>query len=475
MSENNGLSVLIGEVEKAYNPKRGSNKFFFTVRDQDSEEHRGMALAHFMTAIRCHAVVEIKGRVNRGWWNPVEVRVLREPDLSGHVNPEALDIAHVGSPRPTHWGLGCSTKLEDETWLTIPCSVMVVFFDDDTQGADRAFPFPGRGRGVLSAEVYRRDGEAVVTKIEGFEPLSKKVELDIAFSKIYWSPDGHVRFKINGDWMTMPWDDLPIEVEAECLATYPKLDGWLHFEGTMVAHSEGVHKIGWTWLEFTVTVESEIAARIRDLLWSNKVARATRAVRKQLDDLVAKGVVVDLSMVEQLFLAQGVKPNKDKVEQVWSRGYDMRYIRALQELAEPEAEVWRCVQGFLFHIGSWIVWEPAIENAATYIVPDTPNDALTGEALSLAEWASVLGRVLPGTHKMSLRYGEVGQALSGSVEGVQFAFHVQDDEGNIDGWVDAVKAVVSGVPIFEADLSVPDLDSLVALYSGEGEQEVADG
>jgi hypothetical protein len=423
-----------------------------------------------MTAIRCHAVVEVTGSCRNGWWSPAEVRVLREPDLTGHVKREQLDIAHVGSPRPTHWGLGCSSRLADESWLIIPCAVMMAYFEDDDQ--DKAYPFPGRGQGVMEAMVYRQSDEAVVTEIISFQHHTRRVSLDILFSDIFWLKDGTVRFRVNGDWMTMAWDDLPFEVEPEFLATYPKMDGFLHFEGVMVACSEGwPDKVGWSWQHFEVSVESEIVERVQNLIWSDKVVRATSNARKELESLVARGVVVDLSMVEQLFLAQGVTPNQEKVEEVWSRGYDMRYIRALQELAGPEAEVWRCVRGFLFHVGSWIVWEPAIENAATYILPDTSNEFLTGEALNLAEWVSVLGRVLPGIHKMSLRTGEVGQALSGSAEGTQYAFHMIDDEGNIDGWLNVVKAVVGRKPVFADDLSVPDLDSILQLCSGEGDDE----
>ncbi len=103
-------------------------------------------------------------------------------------------------------------------------------------------------------------------------------------------------------------------------------------------------------------------------------------------------------------------------------------------------------------------------NAATYIFPAKPNTDLTGEDLTVAEWVAVLAKTVPWLPKMDLRYHDIGQSLSGSADGVKFAFHVEADDGSIEGWVDAVEAAVESAPVYDVDGSdLMDLDSILML------------
>jgi len=88
---------------------------------------------------------------------------------------------------------------------------------------------------------------------------------------------------------------------------------------------------------------------------------------------------------------------------------------------------------------------------------------VTGE-LTTAEWVSVLARILPDTNKMALRYGEIGQALSGHETGVRFANHVEDDEGNFDGWLEKVRGATEDSPGAEVG-GLPTLESLGLLLA----------
>jgi hypothetical protein len=460
---------VTGVVGKAYQPGRKTDytKFYFTIKNKDGTEIKGMAPVQFLQQIRCGNVVEVKGAMRRGWLTPHEVHVWREPELQ--LVEEMIAVGHVGQPRQTHYGLGCSARLHDDKWLTIPCKALTAFFEGNG-GKEIAYEFPGRGRGQLTAKVFRQGHDFVVGEILAWHPLTKTIEVMIPFDKIFWTVD-QITFTVGGQTVRFPTEDLPFDVAGDVLKVMPSLPGYLTFTGILVAHSEGVNRIGWTWSYGEVKVEDSVVQTIEHMVYNDRVARAIKAVKGELRDLWAQHLAVDLTMVHELFLKQGVTVDDDKVREVWARrDYDYRYMRELEALAGEGGRIWAVQEGFIVLINDWLVWEIPQPGRATYILPATPNEALTGEPLTLEEWVSVLGRVLPATHKMQVRYGEVGQALAGSVEGVQFAFHVTDDDGQYGGWLQAVKDSVSRpASAEELPSGLPSLDDILALAAGEEE------
>jgi hypothetical protein len=468
--------TLTGEVIKSYglSRKSGYSKFFFEMQDKDGETHKGMAPVQFLGQLWKGNVVEIEGKSSRGWLTPCSVRVwynpVRRPQTIDHI-----EVGHVGQPRPTHWGQAASTKLLDGSWLTIPCSVMREYFEGETADDDKAYQMPGRGMGEMYAAVWRDGDEQVVTQIRKWKPWRKEIDAEISFSDIYWDLD-YISFKVNGERLRMSTSDLPFPVEKAMLTKMPAMTGSLQFKGVATAYSEGWRaewpgRVGWEWEGFTMTVVDSLIEQIEALVESDKVARATAAVRRELKDLWTSGVVVDLTMVEQMFLSKGIETTEQERREIWSRGYDVRYLETLRDLAldlSGSCRMWACSEGFVVLIGDWLVWERCTPSAATYILPAKPNDAITGEELGLEEWVSVLGKILPESKKMDLRYGEVGQVLAGNHEGVQFAFHVTGDDGEIgSAWVAAVANTVGNPPTFSGDLSgLPGLDDLLALVEG---------
>lgn len=466
-SNASALVEITGVVGTAYQPgkKTGYKKFFFVVRDKEDVEHKGMAPAEYLREIRCGNVVEVAGEVKRGWLTPQEVHVWREPDLE--IVRETVEIGHVGQPRATHYGWGCAARL-GESWLTIPCEALTAYFNGGRE--DIRYGFPRRGRGTMIAQVFRQGHDYVVVEIEDWQPMTKVIEGSVAFSDVFWGAD-QIGFSANGSYVVMPTADLPFEMTDGILKKMPAMRGVLTYEGTAVAHSDGPHRINWVWQTVTLTVEGSIIQQVEHMIESDKVARSIVEVRKHLRDLWSEGVVVDLTMVQELFLAKGVIATREQVEESWARrGYDTRFMTALETLAGSTGRIWAASEGFLILVKDWLVWEVPTNGHATYILPAQPNDALAGESLSLDEWVGVLGRILPDMPKMDLRYNEVGQALAGCMEGVQFAFHVTDDDGKFGGWLDAVKAATASGPSYTTDqLGLPSLDDILALTAGEEE------
>jgi hypothetical protein len=67
---------------------------------------------------------------------------------------------------------------------------------------------------------------------------------------------------------------------------------------------------------------------------------------------------------------------------------------------------------------------------------------------------------------MQLRYGELGQMLTGTAEGARFAFHVEDDNGDFGGWLAAVKAATEHEPVVKQTVAF-DLARVLALAAGD--------
>lgn len=467
------MCKLTGMVGKAYAPRRGQSDFFFQVVDLDGRAHKGMARAEFMRDISLGNAVEIEGKCSRGWWKPASVKLLSL--AYRQVEEKRLRIEHVGYPRQGHYGWQCHTKLENGDWLVIPCAVMLRHFEGNGV-ADKAYQLPGRGRGELWCKVARIKGQGqvdlVVEEIVTWVRHRKEIDVRIPFKKVYWGSD-YISFYVQSQRVKVPLDDLPFTVAGwDVVRLLPSLDAELCVQGQMVAVSDNPNHVTWQVEHVQVTTDAEIMEHIEAKVNANKLARAVKAVRTELDELWSNSVIVDLSMVHQLFLKHGVKATDEQAYQYWARrDYDNRFLDALKELAVDltgQAEIYAASEGFFLRLGDWWVWERPWPGAATYILPAQPNEALTDEPLTDREWAAVLGRILPEANKMDLRYGEIGQALAGCVEGVQFAFHVLDDDGNLDGWLDSVKGAVwnSPTPVGEWG-TLPDLDEVLALTSGE--------
>ena len=186
-------------------------------------------------------------------------------------------------------------------------------------------------------------------------------------------------------------------------------------------------------------------------------------VEQELAALLSEGVVVDIEKVVALFLNKGVDRDhaERKAHELWHQNHDTRFLAELRGLGNGEA--WRTVEGFLLHIGDCLVWERCAAGTATYILPD--RRAVAGEDLTVEEWASVLGRVLPAVNKMDLRYGPAGQSLSGTEEGVAFVIHAKADNGEFEGWLDAVRSAVERDQTQAGD--IPTLDEILMLGAGD--------
>lgn len=476
--------VVTGLVTKSYNPKRGKGRFFYMVCDRNDAEWKGMAGLEFMTDIQLGAVVEIEATLRGAWLKLVSVRQWAKPKYTVHEGM-ILDVGHVGEPRPTHYGLGCSTKLETHSdwsgrWLTIPCKVLVGHFEGNGNGLngngreDVAYPFPRRGRGVLAADVYENGSDLIVGRIHSWTPTIKLFECTIPFKKVWWSPT-KIAFNVpHMGRVHVPAGQLPFALTGETMRLLPGLTDHLQVRGTAVAVSKGIDKVEWDVELVEVTVGDGIVTTIEQLIRSDRVAKAVIEVKKEFEELLAEGVVIDLSMLHQMFLAKGVKVSEDRAREVWaSRDYDYRFMEALQALARErgEARMWAAKAGFILQIGDWLVWEVPAPGRATYILPATPSPMLVDEDFTLDEWVGVLGRVLPDLPQKvhNLRYGEVGQALAACAEGVQFAFHVLDDNNGFTGWLEAVSAATGGppTPLGELPSGLPSLDEILMLAAGE--------
>ncbi len=463
MGKSKKVQTMTGVILDAYNPKAGRSKFYYRVKDQSTGTiYKGMAYNSLMQVITLGATVEFTGTVNGEWFNLQTAELVSKPETP--TVRDTIQLGHVGSPRHTHHGLGVASKTA-AGWVTITCRAMREFFDGDTGGDDMPFDFPRRGGlGRLDADI-KRNGDTVVVKIHDWQPMTRQVVLDIPFNKVWFGIES-IGFFAEGGQVTVPNDRLPFDLENEVKDKLGKFPGSLHFEGTLVATSTGYGKVDWSWDEFEVTVEQSVIEQVNEMVRADAVARATRAVRDELTKLITDGVAVDLTMVVDLFLKKGVEKAdaRKRAEQVWINGYDARYLRELEHIAGTDAPTWRGLDGFWVQINDWVVWEPCRVNAATYIFPAQPNEDLTGEDLTVAEWVAVLAKTVPWLPKMDLRYHDVGQSLSGSTDGVKFAFHVEADDGSIEGWVNAVKEAVETAPVYDADGSdLMDLDSILAL------------
>lgn len=490
MAKSRGEDIVVtGLVTKAFNPKRGRDRFFYMILDRNDEEWKGMAGLEFMPVIQLGSIVEVEGTHRGEWLKLAAVRQWAKPEYTVYVGL-ILDVGHVGEPRPTHYGLGCSTKLGMKgnwsgRWLTLPCKVLMGHFEGNGMNGlngngreDVAYQFPRRGRGVLAADVYENGDDLIVGRIHSWTPMTKLIKSSIPFKSVWWS-ETKIAFTVpHLGRVYVPADQLPFDLTEETMRLLPGLEDYLQVEGTAVAVSKGKDKVEWEVEAVTVTVGDGIVTTIESLIQSDRVAKAVAEVRAEFRELLAEGVVIDLSMLHQMFLSKGVKVSEDKAREVWaSRDYDYRFMEALQDLARKRGEVrmWAAKAGFILRVGDWLVWEVPAPGRATYILPATPSPLLVDEDFTLDEWVGVLGRVLPDLPQKvhNLRYGEVGQALTACAEGVQFAFHVLDDNNGFTGWLEAVSAATGGppTPLGELPSGLPSLDDILMLAAGEGNDE----
>jgi len=336
----------VGKVTKAYSPKRGKNKFFFML-DDGTQEWKGMAYLDCMELIVKDAVVEIEGYERGGWLNPKSVEQLEAPKVEAKV--ETLKIGHVGHPKVTHHGIASYAKTEEGEWVIIPVTVTSEFFEG--KSTDTACSFPNRGQCTIEAEV-KRNGDVVVAKILRHKRNAYTFNFAAPFSSVRWYPDAAVVNTPHGQ-LRIRAEDLPIDLEPEVLKQLGTMDAELQMVGKMVAYSLGVGRLEWETESIEVTVTGEVKAAVERLVWNDKVARATSAVRKELAQLLQGGTVLDVDMVVEMFLSKGLEVNKEKAESLLTRGYDARYLKALQEMGQGRS--WACTDGFFVEIGEWVV------------------------------------------------------------------------------------------------------------------------
>lgn len=482
--------VVTGLVTKSYNPKRDADRFFYMVRDRNDEEWKGMAGLEFMTDIQLGAVIEVEGTHRSEWLKLTSVRQWAKPKYTVHEGA-ILDIGHVGEPRPTHYGLGCSTRLETHAewagrWVTIPCRSLLRHFENGDENGngpngneheDVAYQFPRRGRGVLAADVYENGTDLIVGRIHSWTPTIKLIVVSIPFKKVWWS-ETKIAFAIPPCRFYVSAEQLPFEMTEEVMRLLPSLDDHLQVEGTAVARSVGVNKIEWDVEEVKISVGDGLVTSIETLLQNDRVAKAVAEVKKEFRALLAEGLAIDLSRITEMFLAKGVNVTEGKAREVWaSRDYDYRFMEAIQGLARERGEVrmWAAQVGFIILVGEWLVWEVPVTGRATYILPAIPSPILVDEDFTLDEWVGVLGRVLPDLPRKvhNLRYGEVGQALAACAEGIQFAFHVVDDRNQFPGWLEAVSAATESppTPLGKLPSGLPSLADILMLAAGEGNDD----
>jgi hypothetical protein len=446
------LTKIVGVVDKAYSPGRKTNyqTFFFQVTDTKG------------------ALIELDCNVRRGGWlSPVFVRVLKVPDTP--VVDAILEIGHVGCPKKTRYGMGSYAKV-GEDWVVIPCIVANKFFHNEH--TDEGWEFPRRGRGTMRAMISK-NGDTVVRKILGWEPLRMIIKQDVLFTEICWATE-YCSFYVEGHRLVsldIKHLNFPFTLTDDMLPTLSKFPGHIYFEGTCVASSQGINKIYWEW-EGYFKVEVVGLTRLQELVDNDRVKRAIYTVREKIKELTSAGTVVDDTMVVSLFLQEGVEVSKERARKVLTENYDVRYLDALVEMAggEDAARLWATAEGFIIRINDWLVWERCIPSAATYILPSQPNEEIAGEPLTDEEWVAVLGKVLPVAKKMDLRYGEMGQALAGTQNGVQFAIHAKDSCGESDHWLESIRSVVDNVPVYKDDVAgLPSLSDVLGLLEAGDE------
>jgi len=439
------MDTFYGTVTKAYSPKRGKTRFFFML-NVAGQELKGMAPSRFLGTIIKGAEVRVTGTVSKsGWLNPKDVEVVNVPTIEAERLTFRVD--HVGHPRQTHHGWACSTKVGDE-WFTITCAAIGKHFAESS--TDLPVEFPRMGRGTMEAMV-KRNGDVVVTEILRWEPTTMEVKAVSNLCELDWWPK-RVRFPLPGDMLWIPVDQLPFEYDPAMLPQYKRSKQRVKVEGHRVAVSQGPNSVEWEWLDYEVTMADGDAETFRRLLWTERVKKATKEVRDEIADLTSRGVVLDVTAVVELFLKQGVQVENGKAREILESGYDQRYLEVVKELAT--GSTWLTADGFLVECGDWVVWERCGQGTATYVLPSAPQRDLEEE-----EWISVLGRVLPEANLMDVRYGEVGQTLTGTSEGPRFVIHRKDSEGGIERWADELKLAVEREPV--SDAAVPDLALLL--------------
>lgn len=456
---------ITGRITKAYSPKSyqgggQADKFFFEIETEE-ETFKGMAPNDMLTDVVRGNVVTFETSKRGEWLRPKSVNVLER-----YVPPteeRTFHVGYIGKPKSGRYGWTSKTKLSDGTWVTIPCSVSSGYFGEPTEGK---FDFPRGGHGTIDAKVALNGG-MIVKKILNWTPDSKEVEFDVEFNRMRRMIGGLNLLGPDG-WVRVPREAFPLEDDDFELVRM--IEGYAHISYRALAYAESWKSVGWEVDRdsICVTLHGDVPdADIQDLLRTARVTRIANQVYAEVERLMSQDQMIDLDQVRNMFLEKGIEPTDNQIQAAYGAEYDGRFLSALMELVDSP-KVWALTEGFLIKLNDWLIWERCRPAAATYILPARPNEAVTGP-LNLNEWASVLARVLPWINKMDLRYGEAGQFLAGTHDGVKFAIHAKDGDDSIRGWIDTIKDIIQSEP--EDEGAIPGLPSLTDVLSLAAENQ----